>query len=585
MWFVWFGCATPEEEVSPVPSDWETVTWSRPAIGWIERDGGRIWAVGTDGTVYDADRDWRVLADPPFEDDVRAVSSSRGDLWVLGYAQMARLRGHRWEVIPLPADLLLFPQAFVAREDGTVLVTRGEWTEASCTTTTLCPSDSFETTGIYDGSTWVIRTQQVPGRLIAAAETDRGEVVAAGMGGVIATWTGEAWEVARTGPESWNDVATDGDDVVAVGWDGAVIRGPLHARTVEHPSSSPFAAVDAADGWVWAVTLEPDEPFVWVHDGTDWTAVIGSSESAWGAVAALDDGSALVGGDEAGPTAALATPTGIEPAFHLDGFRFPVLAAAMEADGTVWLGGFGAVARWSDALEAWPVPGSWMGAVVGVGGAGDDVVAAVADEGLYRYDGARWSLEWEDPALSLASASIAPDGTGAAIAGDVVGDESVPVFLVRAGGAWAEAALPPGAEVVWSVAAVAAGEVFAVAGLPARLLRWDGATWTNLGDTGGRTVLWGRAGDDVYVGGDDGLLWWDGASLTEVAGAPDGIEEIAGDATGLVVATGDFAVRRYADGAWDLLLQLDAPVHVAGSPGEVVIVGAAEAWRGPLSSW
>lgn len=133
------------------------------------------------------------------------------------------------------------------------------------------------------------------------------------------------------------------------------------------------------------------------------------------------------------------------------------------------------------------------------------------------------------------------------------------------GSAWAEMAPPAGAGLLVWAYGFSPSEVYAV-GMGGGAWRYDGASWSSLGDTGTTAPLWGvwgTSGSDLWMvggevdGGEPVILHWDGATFTSIALDPaqnsraaKALFKVWGiDGTVFAVGQGGLVIR-WDGGAW-----------------------------------
>ncbi|MEQ1571610.1 MAG: hypothetical protein ABMA64_38635 [Myxococcota bacterium] len=564
---------------------WEHLLLSRAGVAAFVEDAGTIYAVDGLGGLLVVGDPWQDLGVATLDDrGVYAADAESGVVWAASYARLGWWTGGAWSSVELPEELRQ-PQALVARSDGTAAVL------AVYQPTTDCYYSCYPVVtnylGIWDGAGWSLYQTEPTDQLMDLAETADGTLVAVGTGGWVARWTGSGWEdVAHGDSRTLRGVAADGDGIVAVGDYGYALEGPLDALA---PTVTPtdFDAVEiAANGTRWAHGW----PNLWVDDGSGWAEVALPSDGYWYPFWPTADG-VVVAGDVGGPVALAGDAGGLAEVWSAPSLWW-VQDVAVEPDGTAWFAAHSGLGRWGadGTYETWVAPGG--GEARAVAGQGTDVIAA-SDAGVLAWDGASWSLAYDLGDGLVWDVAVAPDGAAYAVGLQDLPDETeLPVLLRRDGGVWSVDPAPFPESVdryVVQVVAFAADDVYALA--YSELLRFDGAAWSvvaPLAEDDG--ALWGRAGDDLYVGGarTPPLRQWDGAVFTPIPTASP-VLVLAGDSDDLLVVQtagwGDaFApsVSRLHDGAWTLLYESDDFMAVGAAEGIGVVTGGEDAWRGDL---
>jgi hypothetical protein len=606
MWWLWLACVptkgTPTPTTTPtdtttgtpgsLPSGWEQLLVERSILVAVCTDGTTTWTLDGDGGVMVEGETWSELGQTTFDGAPLDADARDGQLWAVSQTALYQLDGESWSEVPLPEGLGDI-RALTARVDGTVAVLGVDEPTVYCYDD--CPPVATNTLALWDGTDWTLFPEGPTDALADLVETASGELVAVGAWGWVARWDGAAWEDQARGEETGLlSVAAHGDEIVAVGTRGTVIRGELGALTVESASELDLLHVDVApDGTAWAM----NHVSAFVDDG-GWTE-LPLPEGGWPDLVARDEG-ALVVGHLSGPTILEVDRTGWSEVWRQPTL-FWVEGVWMEDEDTTWLAAHDGVGRWDgDRLETWPVPGFGAHAV---SGSGPDDVVALGHEEILEWNGAGFDSVYSVENVVLWDVSVAPDGTafvGTSVEG--AGESESPRLLRRDGGVWSvdPAPIPTPARTLIAVEAFAADEVYALTwSSPVVLLHFDGASWTELtADLGeGYERLWGRSGTDLYLGKSSQgpgapLLHWDGTALDEVPGAPAYVTSLAGTATELIVGANDGWSEEYApsaalwrDGVWTEMLRPGSLVVVGTHGDHVVLAGWSEALRGPLSTW
>ncbi|MDP2306631.1 MAG: hypothetical protein Q8P18_11470 [Pseudomonadota bacterium] len=586
---IFLACTGPSGTDTGAPPDdtpdgaWEHTLLYRPGLGNVAWEGDLGWAVGGTGQVVAIGAEWSDEGGEGLDTAYAAVALD-GALWALTQEAIVRWDGV-WTSEPLP-DQLGAGGALLARANGSLVVLNSNTDCDDCEG----PSVSNRLAE-WDGADWtVIEPPLLAVWLTALAETSDGTLVAAGAGGAIAVWDGDAWSLRESGAEAHlASIAADAAGIVAVGAGGAVVRGPVDALTVESAGTEDLVSVDIGeDGTVWAL----GRTAAWRDDGAGWASVA-LPEGDWWDLAATREGAVVVG-EDAGPVGLAGGASGFAEAWRQD--SVDAAGVIVGADGVAWIVGSNEIARWdADGLSVWSaeVPGE----VLAVGGRGPDDLLAVGYETLATWDGAAWTLASPGEGVLLRGVSVAPDGAAFAVGQRRDEEEdTTPVFMRRTDAGWIEeaAAIPTSASELIAVQAFAADDVYALSwDAPTQLLHWDGAAWTALTDDLGRSyeVLWGRDGADLYLGrgdreGDASLLRWDGTAMTEVAGAPFAVEALAGTGDTLLVSGTDGYGDDYAPvtlayeaGVWTELFRGSSRMLVGASGGTQVVIGGGDGWR------
>jgi hypothetical protein len=623
MWSLWLACSfrvpTDWTRIDPVeaptttsgatstspetlPEGWSRVRVEREGLGAIVSDGVGTWAIGGGGGVLEVGDPWLDLGTEPFpRHSLYAADAKDGILWALTFYDLLWLdvaSGQTsWEIIPLPEELQ-GPTAVVARLDGTIAVLTTDQPAVDCYY--LCPPSTTNLLGLWDGAGWDLYTSEPSEALLAMAETASGEIVAVGEGGWVAHWDGSAWlQVYGSGPYL-RAVTTHGDEIVAVGDEGQVLRGTLAgmSATTVGTSDGLSAVAVSEDGVVWALSYGS----FYVEDG-GWTEVELPEDGWWSSLHATADG-ALLAGDRAGPTALALDSTSWSEIWR-EPSLYRVQGVWLEDDDTTWLAARSGVGRWDgETFETWAMPAPWPnspGEIRALSGTGPDDVVGVGQHGVFEWNGAGFDLVYPLDEV-LWDVSVAPDGTAFVGTSQDLYGVQVPQMLRRDAGVWSvdPAPIPTPARVLIALEAFAADDVYALTwSSPVVLLHFDGTSWTEFtGDLGeGYEALWGRSGTDLYLGKGgndpgDRLMRWDGATMTSVDGAPPYVTSLAGTDGDLLVGGTSGWGDEYAPLAWTLrggtwTEMVDAETAVVvGARGEVaVLAGWREALRGPLSSW
>ncbi|MFZ5476950.1 MAG: hypothetical protein ACOZNI_09270 [Myxococcota bacterium] len=555
-----FACVTGEKDTgeAPVHDEWERVTLTPEPFGAVVEG----YALGTGGRVVEIGDPWTDRGGS-LPDGLRGADANGGALWALTVDHVAEWDGAAWRLVAMPwpvADDLL------VLDDGRVALLRAYVDCDDCEGAVV--SDEL---AIWDGAAWEVHEPtRLDTYLVALAELDDGTLVAAGAGGEIAAWDGAEWRVEETGAASLYDVVAVGDEVVAVGAGGAVVRGSPGALIVEQAGTEDLVAVSAGDT-VWAL----GGGSLW-RDG--WTEVA-LPDGAWADVSAPGDDLVVVG-DDLGPVGLAGED--LDEAWRET--ALPGTAVWVDEAGAAWTAGTGALGRWDDDLVAWAAEVD----AYAVAGSGPDDVVAVGWESLAEWDGTAWTSAATDEDVLLWDVSVAPDGAAFAVGGatsDV--EERSPVCLRRTEVGWESLGdVPTAASDLMGVVAFAEDDVHVLTwGGVAEVLHWDGAAWSEVtGDVGYELVrMRGLSGDALWLAG-EGLYLWDGADVLAVEGGPASVHDLAVDADALLVAGTDGYgdaydpwVAEYRDGAWTEVLRASARVGAGG--GVQVVVAEGEGWR------
>jgi hypothetical protein len=559
------ACSGPDpvDSADDTGSEWEHLTVTAEPFVAVTQG----FAVGVGGRVVAIDGEWTALGGT-LPEGVRAADERDGALWAVGSGGLSKWNGGDWDTVALPAETQ--GDTLVVRGDGSVAVL---YTHMDCDD---CEGDIVSNDLlVWDGSTWTEHEPPLsPYWFTALAELDDGTLVAAGSAGV-GFWDGAAWDVTLV-PDLWAaDLVSDGDAVLAVGAGGVVVRGTAGALTTEFVGSEDLVAASTRDGVTWllgASAAWADDDGVWIEaplDAALWVDIV------------VSDGAVAVGWDS-GPVGVLGATDGF-----LEVWReasLPLGSAWVDGDGAAWCVGAGA-GRWDDTLAVWTLDDDYRT----LSGSGPSDIVAVGGATIAEWDGSSWTVTDASGNGELWDVAVAPDGAAFAV-GTRYGDEEggAPILFSRSEGAWVQHTdAPTAAEVLVSAVAFAADDVYVLGWPNDELLHWDGVVWTAVATEipGDPVHLWGRAGDDLYLGG-DGMYHWDGAVVEEVVGAPAGIHDISGDDEALLISGTDGWGDAYAPfvtelraGVWTELFRGDDGFVIAAGGGVQVVFDGAEGWR------
>jgi len=425
----------------------------------------------------------------------------------------------------------------------------------------------------FDGASWsplgagVGATTAVERRVLALAELPGGDLVVGGSFGIaggvltqnIARWDGVAWNALASG-------SARRVDALAVSTSGILFAGgPAFG-------SSPFSGVLA-----W--------------DGVSWSPSYTAPGRTVGALAFAANGDLLVGGRSASRgTAAGGFVARVAPGSTATtlgaGFPGPYHSepkAVIElSNGDVLVGGLigragdsdvGGIARFDGV--AWRPIGDGLGRelqeVVELPN-GDVVVGGFLAGGVARSTATGWQVLGGGvrnvgiPDLAVVSAMVAmPDGD-LIVGGQFEEAGGVPVHSIARwdGASWSPLGNGVGTGVVHDMLLLPDGDLIvsgsfsvALGGPGQQVARWDGTAWSPLG-AGLMHQPWALAlGADghVYAGGGDELSEWDGISWTSRGAPPSGnfIFSLAANDDGVYVGVDDGSAWLVDAAGWSSL--------------------------------
>jgi hypothetical protein len=111
----------------------------------------------------------------------------------------------------------------------------------------------------------------------------------------------------------------------------------------------------------------------------------------------------------------------------------------------------------------------------------------------------------------------------------------------------------------------------------ATVLRYNGTSWsqTSLPYTNTFLTVWGAASNNVFVGGELGLmLRWDGTALRELSsGGSDTISQIRGSSANLAWMISDAGLSKWDGTSWKEVTGVNVSVVFAASDTSAVVVG------------
>lgn len=506
-----------------------------------------VFAVGEGGVILrGSGGDWERMDNPLWEQapwsanwsssSLFAVWGDSGDSvyagggWVV--PKFLRFDGSSWSVDPIDAKMLLDGCML----DGAVGIFASQQPAAY-----PYGEARVET---YDGTSWTELTVQPPMRVYQVWGAHAADLFAAGATGPNT----DATSILQFDGAVWSEVVPDfgdyvseifgnsGDDVYALGWNGAV----LHFDGVDWTQLRAEDDLALGSTWhdIWAsgpgdvFIVQPDS--IEHYDGSSWTEVyagLHSMRAIWGSA---PDDVFVVGG----------SPDGV--VLHYDGVSFEpqdigdasILhdVSGSAADDVTAVGANGAILYYDGSV--------WDPEPIGTGDDLTDVVVDVSGTAAaYRLHGtAAWraSDTW----------SVVADGLHCLAVLDIWSSGPEDVFatcgesiLHRDAEGWSEMYVAPSMSVVRGVWGSAADEVFAV-GNSGGVLFYDGESWSEIdvGTSAFLTAVWGSGPNDVFIVGDGVVVHYDGAWSVE--SVPAEFEDVYGFGPDHV-----FAVGRGDDGA------------------------------------
>jgi hypothetical protein len=337
------------------------------------------------------------------------------------------------------------------------------------------PAQTFTVGGIWVGSptdVWVTRYQSVEhwdgttwssialgynmGALSGPSTT---EVWGAGTGGNISRWNGRTWApvVQSQLPYGVDVLWASGPSDVWMSslqylyhWDGQTV------------SRATIPGVHQIDGiWgsgpnnVWTAGVNGE---VQHWDGTQWSLAVGTGTDELRAISGSGPNDVWV--------------AGFYSAYHFNGTAWSKQTTGIEG-----------VALWS-VYTAGPTK-AWAGASL---------------DTLMRWDGTKWTQESSIPRSGF-QAGMAVAGSGPT---DVWALGSVPYHYD--GQTWQALDVQGGGSLAWSAGP---NDLWTMGG--SYVSHYDGTSWTSIQpDASLPVALWGTAPNDVFVGGQGGLLRWTG---------------------------------------------------------------------------
>ena len=219
------------------------------------------------------------------------------------------------------------------------------------------------------------------------------------------------------------------------------------------------------------------------------------------------------------------------------------------------------------------------------GSAANDVFAVGDAATILHYDGVRWTLN---------SPGDPPGSSGESVQ-DVWGSSSSDVFAVSAnriyhfdGLSW-NVSLWMGGNVIWGNA----GDDVFVGGPSGAIRHYDGHTWTQI-ETGIQSDIlgaWGSSSNDMYFVGGHSVFHWDGSTCTESMRASEPYNEYFGTWLGAIwgrsptdIFVGGSEFRHYDGSRWRQVLGL-IPGGNIGTVGVVYGSGLVTATWDGKSLW
>jgi hypothetical protein len=218
---------------------------------------------------------------------------------------------------------------------------------------------------------------------------------------------------------------------------------------------------------------------------------------------------------------------------------FQAVVATSNSD--VWAGGIGGVMLHYDGTAWSPVASGTTSTIRGLWGTSASQVWAAADDGVHLWNGSAWTMQSATPGV------LAIEGTSAS---DVwaVGQT---VILHYDGHAWTKttSVVPYTLTSVWASSPTDAWAV------GTGLMRWNGVSWQDAGNSIIGNAVYGTSSTDVWISDSQtGSYHWNGLSWTQVAldgGNAEGLITVTGDGHGMVLMAGsDGTMYRLVGGTW-----------------------------------
>jgi len=445
----------------------------------------------------------------------------------------------------------------------------------------------------YDGNYW--RAMDAggcgcTGGLYAVWGSDGRDVYAVGGDGMVAHWTGTAWNEVDTGFPGGDLYAVWGSsasDVWTVGDGGRMLHYDGVGWTADGPEDfeTPLYGVwGSAPNDVWAVG---DAGTILHYDGawsTDTTVAGITFTAVWGTGANdVWAAGAVPGPPPSNGDAMASAVAGGGVLYHYDGsgwsevtdpeFDLAFLTAGWSSGPQdVWVASGGDVLHWDG--EAWTRHAVGVGLpLYGITGTGAGDVFAVGDLGTIAHT---TGGEWASMALPEPGSIYGLWGSSDS---DVWGVGEFLIMHRTAGGSWTTELAPDLAQ-LYAVWGASESDVWAAGDLGA-IVHYDGSAWSTVHGDSALTLnaLWGASATDVWAAGSDGaLLHWDGAAWSTSAAGTDTHFGLWGSGPGDVFAVGDNgSIQHWDGGGWTAMNSGTAQPLAAvwgSGPGDVWAAGA-----------
>jgi hypothetical protein len=449
-----------------------------------------------------------------------------------------------------------------------------------------------------------------------------GPPMTAGGSSVSGTSADDVW-VAGPSLLHWNGTAwTETDGIVLDGGSEPLFATSVFAIDTDDVWIAGFSGVAHWDGTAWSAVRIPGttgESFgqVWASSSSDlWVTMPSTAQIAnWNGATwtfftpVLGSGPiGLIGGT--GPSNVY---VGYElGVYHFDGSTWSEwfscgvgnCAAIWGGGSDLWIvgneSGLGIASYWNGSTWSDEPTFPATSALEAVSGSGPtDVWVAGGDGVLVHWDGSTWSTDWRGGATSLIprtpvcrSASYR-NANDAWIVGNLI-STSVPFASHWDGTSWTAKTISGVAVLddIWGASpkdAYASGATDA-SSLKGALAHWDGSTWSTLGtsdEVGECAAIWADATDDVWACCGNGVLHWDGKSVTATSLASEVIYTgIWGASATDIYLVGD-DVKHYDGTSWSTFTPPEGAAQwVSGSgPNDVWIAGQSYVTHWDGAAW
>ena len=492
---------------TPLPSEYvNDIEFAAGGVVWIATDQGLVKKDGESWTVFDS------FNSPLFHDVVRSIDlDSDGHVWMNntrvtgGLAGIFEFDGVSWRSFAVPTEL---PWEDPWRSLGGLVVDRDDHVWVS--------HDNLTGVAEFDGSSWTLHgdgvavfsgmAQDLFGNIWLLTAADLGYAFFKFDGTVFTSYSWVNTPFAQT---SITRLSVDDTGAIFVGnWMGQVIKSTDAGAT--------WSSFTTVTSFVTSIAHDPLTSDVWIgsqgavhHHDASGTRIKALNSYNTGMPHYFVD---YMSNDRSG---FFWVATGEGGLSRFDGERwrnwgnhnagsepYPFAGneqmggAYEDRNGMIWMGGNG-IARWDPATGEFTGFWNWennpgMGTELFPFFAEDAAgqLFAVTDDGyVFRFDGSLWVFDPVEVHTATDIAGMLADSQG---------------------NVWIAA---------WAV-----------------LHKWDGASWTRVGDSwplfdmGGINVFTIAPNDDIWMGTNQGLLRWDGAGLTviDTANSPLPSQEVRG---------------------------------------------------------